>query len=187
MLDRRTGTPIAKVEERAVPKGGVADDWTAPMQPYSVGMPSIGTEPLSEQRMWGLTPLDQLICRIDFRRSRYEGEFTPPSERLTLQYPSWLGGMNWGSVTIAENLGYLVVNDTRVATRSRMILRQAYDEGMRIPQQRKRAITWWRLRCPSPNNAIDTFTTRTAAWNSNAQAPSHQSKARTNRSPVLFA
>ncbi|WP_454869657.1 membrane-bound PQQ-dependent dehydrogenase, glucose/quinate/shikimate family [Pseudomonas putida] len=130
MLDRRTGTPIAKVEDRAVPQGGVADDWTAPTQPYSVGMPSIGTEPLSEQRMWGLTPLDQLICRIDFRRSRYEGEFTPPSEQLTLQYPSWLGGMNWGSVTIAENLGYLVVNDTRVATWSRMIPRQAYDKGM---------------------------------------------------------
>lgn len=128
MLDRRTGTPIAQVREQPVPQGGVADDRISPTQPYSVGMPSIGNEPLSEKRMWGLTPLDQLFCRIEFRRSRYEGEFTPPSERLTIQYPSWLGGMNWGSVSIAENLGYMIVNDTRVATRSRMIPRAAYDE-----------------------------------------------------------
>lgn len=128
MLDRRTGTPIAPVEERPVPQGGVADDRSPATQPYSVGMPAIGTEPLSEQRMWGLTPVDQLICRIDFRKARYEGEFTPPSERLTLQYPSWLGGMNWGSVSIAENMGYLIVNDTRVAIWNRMIPRAAYDE-----------------------------------------------------------
>ncbi|WP_249675525.1 membrane-bound PQQ-dependent dehydrogenase, glucose/quinate/shikimate family [Pseudomonas abieticivorans] len=127
MLDRRTGMPIADVQERAVPQGGVADDRHAPTQPYSVGMPSIGTEPLSEKRMWGLTPLDQLICRIDFKKARYEGEFTPPSERLTIQYPSWLGGMNWGSVSIAENLGYMIVNDTRVPIWNRMIPRAAYD------------------------------------------------------------
>jgi quinate dehydrogenase (quinone) len=129
MLDRRTGTPIAKVEERLVPQGGVADDRSSPTQPYSVGMPAIGTEPLSEKRMWGLTPIDQLICRIDFRKARYEGEFTPPSERLTIQYPSWLGGMNWGSVSVAENLGYMIVNDTRVAIWNRMIPRKAYDEA----------------------------------------------------------
>ncbi|WP_297832952.1 membrane-bound PQQ-dependent dehydrogenase, glucose/quinate/shikimate family [Pseudomonas sp.] len=128
MLDRRNGTPIAQVQEQPVPQGGVVDDRTAPTQPYSVGMPAIGTEPLSEKRMWGLTPLDQLICRIDFRKARYEGEFTPPSEHLTIQYPSWLGGMNWGSVSIAENLGYMIVNDTRVAIWNRMIPRAAYDE-----------------------------------------------------------
>jgi quinate dehydrogenase (quinone) len=128
MLDRRDGTPITAVEERPVPQGGVADDRSSPTQPYSVGMPVIGAEPLSEKRMWGLTPFDQLVCRIGFRKARYEGEFTPPSERLTIQYPSWLGGMNWGSASIAENLGYLVVNDTRVPITSRMIPRQVYDE-----------------------------------------------------------
>ncbi|WP_287812401.1 PQQ-binding-like beta-propeller repeat protein, partial [Pseudomonas sp.] len=129
MLDRRTGTPIAKVEERPVPQGGVADERLSPTQPYSVGMPSIGTEPLTEARMWGLTPLDQLMCRIEFRRARYEGEFTPPSERLTIQYPSWLGGMNWGSVSIAENLGYMIFNDTRVPIWNRMVSREAYDKA----------------------------------------------------------
>lgn len=127
MLDRRTGAPIAEVEERPVPQGGVADDWTAPTQPYSVGMPSIGTEPLSEQRMWGLTPLDQLVCRIKFHSARYEGDFTPPSERKTLHFPGWFGGMNLGSVSIAENLGYLIVNDIRFGLTTRLVPRKEFD------------------------------------------------------------
>jgi len=127
MLDRRTGEPIAKVEERAVPQGGVSDDRTSPTQPYSVGMPSIGTEPLKESRMWGMTPLDQLICRIEFRRARYEGEFTPPSEQTSIFFPGWAGGMNWGSSSIAENIGYLLVNDSRMGVLNRLVRRQQYD------------------------------------------------------------
>ncbi|WP_420094456.1 membrane-bound PQQ-dependent dehydrogenase, glucose/quinate/shikimate family [Pseudomonas cichorii] len=131
MLDRRTGTPIAEVQERPVPQGGAADDWTSPTQPFSVGMPAIGTEPLSERRMWGITPLDQLACRIDFRKARYEGQYTPPSEHTTIHYPGWFGGMNWGSVSIAENLGYLIVNDIRVPVTTRLIPRAEYDASNR--------------------------------------------------------
>lgn len=133
MLDRRTGSPIAEVQERAVPQGTVADDWTSPTQPFSVGMPAIGTEPLNEGRMWGITPLDQLACRIGFRKARYEGQFTPPSERTTIHYPGWFGGMNWGSVSIAENLGYLVVNDIRLPVTTRLISRAEYDASNRGP------------------------------------------------------
>lgn len=127
MLDRRDGTSITEVVDRPVPQGGVPDERLAATQPYSVGMPSIGTEPLSEKRMWGLTPLDQLMCRINFRKTRYEGEFTPPSEQWTIQYPGWMGGTTWGSTSIAENLGYLILNDTRVAVENRLVPRAAYD------------------------------------------------------------
>ncbi|WP_421359026.1 MULTISPECIES: membrane-bound PQQ-dependent dehydrogenase, glucose/quinate/shikimate family [Agrobacterium] len=127
MLDRRTGTPIADVQERPVPQGGVADDHTSPTQPISVGMPTIGVEHLSESRMWGMTPLDQLACRIAFRKLRYEGPFTPPSEKATLHFPGWFGGMNWGSVSIAENLGYLIVNDIRTGVTSRLVPRADFD------------------------------------------------------------
>lgn len=131
MLDRRNGKPIAEVKERPVPRDGVANDWTAPTQPYSTGMPAIGTELLSEKRMWGMTLLDQLVCRIDFRRARYDGEFTPPSEKLTIQYPGWTGGMNWGSTSIAENIGYLIVNDIRMGVMNRLIPRAEYDAADR--------------------------------------------------------
>jgi quinate dehydrogenase (quinone) len=182
MLDRRDGKPIAAVEERPVPQGGLADDRLAPTQPYSVGMPSIGTELLSEKRMWGLTPFDQLICRIDFKSSRYEGEFTPPSEKATIQYPSWLGGMNWGSASVVENMGYLIVNDTRVPVINRMVPRKVYDAASNengghagsAPQsgtpwgiEQKRFLSPLGIPCQQPPygtiNAID-LSTRKLVW-----------------------
>ena len=78
LLDRRTGTPLAEVREQPVPQGAVPGDWTAKTQPFSVGMPQFRGPDLTEADMWGLTPLDQLWCRIEFRKLRYEGHFTPP-------------------------------------------------------------------------------------------------------------
>jgi quinate dehydrogenase (quinone) len=114
MLDRRDGKPIAEVQEKPVPQAGQAGDWTAPTQPYSVGMPAIGAEPLSEAKMWGATFFDQLACRIEFRKLRYDGEFTPPTTTPSLIYPGYYGGMNWGSGSINEDNGYLIVNDIRM-------------------------------------------------------------------------
>lgn len=124
MLDRRDGTPIAAVEERSVPtEGGPESDYLSPTQPYSTGFPAIGTEPLSEARMWGATPLDQLYCRLAFRRSDYIGDFTPLSTRGTLIWPGYFGGMNWGSATIDEARGLLIVNDARIVHRLTLIPR----------------------------------------------------------------
>lgn len=128
MLDRRTGAPIAKVEERPAPQiGGVRDDHLAATQPYSVGMPAMGAERLTEARMWGATPLDQLACRIAFRKTRYAGDFTPPGTTPAIQFPGWFGGMNWGSVTVVENLGYMIVNDTRVPVTTQLVPRAQWD------------------------------------------------------------
>ena len=78
LLDRRTGHPLATVEERPAPQGGVGDgDWLSPTQPFSTGMPSFSGPAFRERDMWGLTPLDQLYCRIAFRKARYDGPLTP--------------------------------------------------------------------------------------------------------------
>lgn len=110
LLDRTNGQPLAEVEERPVPQTDVPEEWTAPTQPFSVGMPAFNREPLTEAMMWGITPLDQLSCRIQFHKLRYEGVLTPPSLRGTIQYPGFAGGMNWGSVAIDEGNGVLIVN-----------------------------------------------------------------------------
>lgn len=127
VLDRRTGEPITPVEERPVPQGAVEGDWTAPTQPYSVGMPAVGVDPLTEADMWGATPFDQLYCRIEFRKMRYEGEFTPPGLEPTLQWPGFYGGMNWGSVSVHKPSGYLIVNDTRSPHRVQLVQREQAD------------------------------------------------------------
>lgn len=115
VLDRRDGTPLHEIEDRDVPVFGPEADFLSPTQPYpSGGIPGIGTEPLTEARMWGATPLDQLLCRIRFRQSVYEGDFTPMTEQGTLIWPGYFGGMNWGSATVDEARGILVVNDARI-------------------------------------------------------------------------
>ncbi|KUM44916.1 glucose/quinate/shikimate family membrane-bound PQQ-dependent dehydrogenase [Pseudomonas sp. EpS/L25] len=125
LLNRETGQPIAEVREQPVkaPVPAVDGERHAPTQPVSVGMPSIGTETLTESAMWGATPYDQLICRIQFKKMRYDGLFTAPSTDVSLQWPGSLGGMNWGSNSIDPTTGYLFVNDMRLGLWTRLIPR----------------------------------------------------------------
>jgi len=132
MLDRRSGKPVAEVVEKPVPTTGApTGDWLSPTQPYSVGMPAIGTEPLTEAKMWGSTLFDQLWCRISFKRLGYLGEFTPNSTKEMLIYPGFMGGFNWGSTSIDENRGYLIVNDIRMPMRQRLVPRVEADPRLR--------------------------------------------------------
>ncbi|MEQ8859029.1 MAG: membrane-bound PQQ-dependent dehydrogenase, glucose/quinate/shikimate family [Pseudomonadales bacterium] len=110
MLDRVTGEPLAEVTERPVPQTDVAEEWTSESQPFSTGMPSFDRNPLSEADMWGITPIDHMICRLTFRTLRYEGPLTPPSLGGTLLNPGVGGGMNWGSIAVDEANQLAVVN-----------------------------------------------------------------------------
>lgn len=115
LLDRVTGAPIAPVVEKPVPQtGGAPGDWLAKTQPYSVGMPAIGAERLTEAKMWGASAIDQLWCRIEFRRMRYDGDFTPPGLTRSLEQPGNYGGFNWGSVSIDPVNGYAFMTDIRL-------------------------------------------------------------------------
>jgi quinoprotein glucose dehydrogenase len=128
LLDRRTGTPLAKVEERAAPATEVPGEHSAPTQPFSVGMPSFAGPPPTELRMWGITPFDQLWCRIKFREARYEGTLTPVGiDRPTLVYPGYLGGMNWGSVAVDPDRQLAVVNSTQVLNYDQLLSRKTAD------------------------------------------------------------
>lgn len=114
VLDRRTGTPITKVEERPVPQDALSAARLSPTQPFSVGMPSVSPQVLEEKDMWGFTFYDQLICRIEFKKLRYEGKYTPFVEgEPTLMWPGFWGGMNWGGVAVDEARNILLVNEMR--------------------------------------------------------------------------
>ncbi|HMN46164.1 MAG TPA: membrane-bound PQQ-dependent dehydrogenase, glucose/quinate/shikimate family [Povalibacter sp.] len=128
LLDRRTGAPLATVEEKPVPQTDVPEEWTSPTQPFSTGMPSFAGAPLTEAAMWGVTPIDQMLCRIAFRKLRYEGPLTPPSLGGSIQYPGFAGGMNWGSVAVDELNSVMVVNSLHVANRVQLYPRATVTE-----------------------------------------------------------
>jgi quinoprotein glucose dehydrogenase len=122
VLDRRDGHPLLPVVEKPVPQGNVPGDHTAPTQPFSVGLPALTGPVLTEQDMWGLTPIDQLWCRIKFREARYEGAFTPPTDgRPWIYSPGWMGGSDWGGVSLDESRNVLVAVSLRMANYERFV------------------------------------------------------------------
>lgn len=132
VLDRRTGEPLSRVVEKPVPGQAGPGERASPTQPFSLDMPDFAGGRLREKEMWGLTPFDQLWCRIKFKSLRYEGRYTPPSLEGSLQYPGFAGGVNWGSFSIDPKNGLLVVNSNRLPTMSRLITpEEATARGMK--------------------------------------------------------
>ena len=124
LLDRATGRPIVDVEERSAPRDGHAPgEHLSPTQPFSTGLPSLAGPPLTEATMWGLTPFDQLVCRIRFRAARYDGPMTPPGLRPSIQYPGYLGGIDWGSASVDPRSGIMVAVTDHVANYVRLVPR----------------------------------------------------------------
>lgn len=135
VLDRRNGSPIFPVTEVPVPaQTSVPGERLSPTQPASLDLPSVGGPRLEERDMWGLTPLDQLWCRIKFRQARYAGTFTPPGVTGFIQYPGILGGVEWSSVSVDEPRSILFVNASRIANYARLIPRAQADAEGRAPE-----------------------------------------------------
>ncbi len=119
VLDRATGQPVVPIHEVAVPQGAVAGDRTSPTQPKSElnFMPP----PLKERDMWGVTPFDQLLCRIDFKSMRYDGPFTPPSLQGSIVYPGNFGVFDWGGISVDPVRQIAFVNPSYMAFKSKLI------------------------------------------------------------------
>lgn len=131
VLDRRTGEPLTKVEEHSVPQGNAKGERYSPTQPFSVGMPQIGSDPslISEKRAWGMTPLDHLYCRIQTLETKWDGLMTPPSTEVYYEFPGNGGGFNWGSASFDESRNLLVLNDMRWPTRNQLVPRDEKNTG----------------------------------------------------------
>ncbi len=130
VLNRVTGEPIFDIEERPVPQeGGVPEDYVAATQPFAVDLPNFRAD-LSEAKMWGITPLDQLWCRIEFKKMRYQGHFTVPGADTIFQFPGNAGGHNWGSVSVDQVNNIMVVNPLILGNQLTLIPRDELPEGV---------------------------------------------------------
>ncbi|UVJ43075.1 glucose/quinate/shikimate family membrane-bound PQQ-dependent dehydrogenase [Pseudomonas sp. LS1212] len=127
VLDRRDGTPIVPIREIPAPTGAVAGDRTSPTQARSDL--NLLPPPLTEQAMWGASPFDQMLCRIQFRSLRYEGQYTPPSEQGSLIYPGNVGVFNWGGVSVDPVRQLLFTSPNYMAFVSKMVPRAQVAAG----------------------------------------------------------
>lgn len=132
VLDRATGEPIVPIEERPAPGPSDIGEPLARTQPASALALNPGVPRLTEQSLWGLTPLDQMWCRIQFRRARYEGPYTPPGiSRPSIVYPGAFGGIEWGGVSVDPQRRILVANPSAMPFIALMarVRNQAADAG----------------------------------------------------------
>lgn len=122
VLNRETGQPIVPIAETPVPQGAASGDHSAPTQPVS----ALNFNPprLHERDMWGTNPFDMLWCRIAFRKLRYDGAFTPPSQQGTLVYPGNFGVFDWGGISVDPVRQVLIANPDYMAFVSKLVPRE---------------------------------------------------------------
>jgi quinoprotein glucose dehydrogenase len=121
VLDRLTGEPIVPVSEKPAPQASPIETRLSPTQPESALVVNPGAPRLSEAMMWGITPFDQMLCRIRFREARYEGPYTPTgTERESIIYPGMSGGIEWGGVSVDPQRRVLIANPTAMPFLVRM-------------------------------------------------------------------
>lgn len=127
VLNRKTGEPIFPITEEPAPQGTIPEDYAAKTQPTS----ALTFKPakLTESDMWGATPLDQLMCRIEFKKLRYEGRYTPPSEQGTIVYPGNFGVFNWGGIAVDPKRQQLFGMPLYLAFVSTLVPRDGADLG----------------------------------------------------------
>jgi quinoprotein glucose dehydrogenase len=135
LLDRRTGKPLADVVEKRVPQTpALPGERLSPTQPSSVGMPTLAPPDLTERDTWGATPLDQLWCRIQFRRAHYAGQYTPPSLGTTIAYPAFDGVVDWYGASIDPVRHLLIANTSYIPfTMEAMPTAEALRRGLMKP------------------------------------------------------
>ncbi len=127
VLDRRTGRPLTRVVERPVPQGGVEPAQRTRTQPFSM-FHTLARPDLTERDMWGMSPIDQMICRIQFRMAEYRGIYTPPtSDRRWIQYPGYNGGSDWGGIAVDPRRGVIVANYNDMPNYNRLVPRAEAD------------------------------------------------------------
>ncbi|MBB3884247.1 glucose dehydrogenase [Acetobacter oeni] len=114
------------------------------MNPSYLSGRSVSTKPgaihltppdLKESDMWGATLLDQMICRIEYRQSAYEGQFTPPHVgQTTVVYPAFYGVVDWQGITIDPQRKIMLANASYLPFRIRLDKRQGLEGSGILPK-----------------------------------------------------
>ena len=127
VLERDTGRPVFRVEERPVPASDIPAEQASRTQPFTNVTPPLSPHRFAANEVWGISSADRDACRAAIAPLRNEGIFTPPSTRGTLLMPARIGGVNWGGVAIDQSRQTAVVAVNRIAEMVQLIPREGFD------------------------------------------------------------
>jgi quinoprotein glucose dehydrogenase len=128
VIDRRNGDILSKTYEMKAPQGGVEPQERSPTQLRSAYNTTQQPD-ITEKQMWGVSPIDQMLCRIQFRQAKYEGIFTPPTvDQPFIEYPGNNGGSDWGSLSVDVRRGVIVANYNMFPSYTTLVPRAVADK-----------------------------------------------------------
>ena len=127
VLNRETGAPVFRVEERPVPPSDIPLEQASPTQPFTAVTPPLSPHRFTADDVFGVTEQDRAACRAAVEGLRNDGIFTPPSTRGSLVLPSNIGGAHWGGVAVDPVRQIAVVPVNRIAAMVQLIPREGFD------------------------------------------------------------
>ena len=72
VLDRETGQALTEVQQRPVPASDVPGEWTSPTQPFSVGLPVLAPQRVTEDDAFGMMGWDKSAVNLDTGKMAWE-------------------------------------------------------------------------------------------------------------------
>jgi quinoprotein glucose dehydrogenase len=134
VLDRATGKPLAPIGTIQAPPGGIEPNLRSPTQIVSLWN-TLRMPKLKESDMWGMSPVDQMVCRIQYHQADYRGFYTPPSvNKYSVQYPGYNGGSDWGSLSIDPVRGVAIANYNDTPNYVRLVPRAVANKEGVVPR-----------------------------------------------------
>ncbi len=113
VFNRETGESLFPIEERKVPASHLPGEEAWPTQPIPLKPKPFARQWMTEDDLTNFSPADHDALVKQFRSMRYEGLYTPPDLKGTLQLPGTRGGGEWGGAAYdpATNMFYIKSND----------------------------------------------------------------------------
>ncbi|WP_110686103.1 membrane-bound PQQ-dependent dehydrogenase, glucose/quinate/shikimate family [Salinicola aestuarinus] len=136
IFNRETGEMLGGgAEERPVPQGGAEPEQRSETQPFSL-YATLRQPDITEKDMWGMSPFDQLFCRIQYRQASWKGMYTPPTaDQPWVQYTGYNGGSDWGSVAIDPQRGVIIANYNDMPNYNELVPRDVANERGWVPRE----------------------------------------------------
>jgi quinoprotein glucose dehydrogenase len=116
LFDRTTGKPLFPIEEHAYPASTVPGEMASLTQPLPTAPAPFGRQRITEDTLTTRTPEAHAYALEKFRTVRSEGQFIPFSlDKLTIIFPGFDGGAEWGGSAVDPATGVLYVNENEMA------------------------------------------------------------------------
>jgi quinoprotein glucose dehydrogenase len=116
LFDRATGKPLFPIEDLKYPASNLPGEATSPLQPRPVKPAPFGRQAITEDTLTNRTPEAHAWALTQFKKMRSEGQFVPFSlDKLTIVFPGFDGGAEWGGSAVDVASGVLYVNENEMA------------------------------------------------------------------------